>query len=212
MALRKLHRRELVLLVLAGVAVVVWAVRPGADSALPPLPGKDDKKEGKAGGTGEAPVVQLAILETESVPYDPAGRDLFQYAQRPPSAAEVARMRAEAAEQERLRLEAEKRARELAEQQQRDAAARAAALAANPPPPPKPRPPMLTAKYLGCMGPRGGRIAFFERDKELIMAREGEAFLKDFRVVKIGYETVTIGFTASQFKDEIQEIPMSRTR
>ena len=44
------------------------------------------------------------------------------------------------------------------------------------------------------------------------MAGEGETFLGQFKVVKIGYETVTVGFTSPQFKDEVQEIPMSRTR
>jgi|KBSSwiStaDraftv2_1062776.scaffolds.fasta_scaffold563334_1 hypothetical protein len=211
MALRKLHRRELVLLAAAAIGLAVWAVRPGADAELPPLPGKEGSQKPEA-GPGEAPLVQLALLKADKVPYDPGGRDLFQYAQRPPSAAEIARMRAEAAEAERLRKEAEDRARLLAMQQAEEARLRAEALAKNPPPPPKPRPPVMTAKYLGCMGPRANRIAFFEREKELIMAKEGEAFLKDFKVVRIGYETVTIGFTSPQFKDEVQEIPMSRTR
>jgi hypothetical protein len=211
MALRKLNRREMILLGAAAVALAVWAVRPGADAELPPLPGKNGSEKPGA-GPGEAPLVQLALLEAEKITYDPAGRDLFQYAQRPPSAAEIARMRAEAAEAERLRKEAEERARQLAAQQAEEARIRAEQLAKNPPPPPKPRPPVMTAKYLGCMGPRSNRIAFFEREKELIMAKEGEPFLKDFKVVKIGYETVTIGFTSPQFKDELQEIPMSRTR
>jgi len=207
---RKLSKREIGLLAGAAIGLAVWAIRPGADAVLPPLPKEGVEKPGE--GPGEAPLVQLALLKADEVHYDPAGRDLFQYAQRPPSAAEVARMRAEAAEAERLRKEAEERARLLAVQQAEEARLRAEALAKNPPPPPKPRPPVLTAKYLGCMGPRSNRIAFFERDKELIMAKEGEPFLKDFKVVKIGYETVTIGFTAQQFKDETQEIPMSRTR
>jgi hypothetical protein len=210
MARRKLSRRELVLLGAAGVAFAVWAMRPGADASLPPL--AKNGQEVPGGGAGDAPVVLITDLQTEPIPYDPQGRDLFQYAQRPPSAAEVARMRAEAAEAERLRKEAEERARLLALQQEDEARRRAEQARLNPPPPPRPRPPAMTAKYLGCMGPRGNRIAFFERDKELIMAAEGETFLKDFKVVKIGYETVTIGFTNQQFKDETQEIPMSRTR
>ena len=208
---RKLNRREMVLLGAAAIALIVWVVRPGGDDALPPLPGKEGSEK-PGTGPGDAPLVQLALLKAEQVAYDPAGRDLFQYAQRPPSAAEIARMRAEAAEAERLRKEAEERARLLAQQQAEEARLRAQQLAQNPPPPPKPRPPTLAAKYLGCMGPRSNRIAFFERDKELIMAKEGEPFLRDFKVVKIGYETVTIGFTSPQFKDEVQEIPMSRTR
>lgn len=208
---RKLTRREMSLLGLAAIALVVWAVRPRGDGSLPPLPGKEGSAKAET-GPGDAPLVQLALLKAETVTYDPAGRDLFQYSQRPPSAAEIARMRAEAAEAERLRKEAEERARLLAQQQEAEARLRAEQLRLNPPPPPKPRPPVMTAKYLGCMGPRANRIAFFERDKELIMAKEGEPFLRDFKVVKIGYETVTIGFTSPQFKDEIQEIPMSRTR
>ena len=211
MARRKLTRREMGLLGLAVVALVVWMVRPRGDASLPPLSGNEGSAQPGA-GPGDAPLVQLALLKAENVTYDPAGRDLFQYSQRPPSAAEVARMRAEAADAERLRKEAEERARLLAQQQEAEARLRAEQLRLNPPPPPKPRPPAMTAKYLGCMGPRSNRIAFFERDKELIMAKEGEPFLRDFKVVKIGYETVTIGFTSPQFKDEIQEIPMSRTR
>jgi hypothetical protein len=91
-------------------------------------------------------------------------------------------MRAEAAEAERLRKEAEERARQLAQQQEAEARLRAEQLRLNPPPPPKPRPPAMTAKYLGCMGPRSNRIAFFERDKELIMARRGSPSSCDFKV------------------------------
>lgn len=212
--MRKLHRREIVLLVAAAVALVVWAARPGTDASLPPLPGKAKARDEKPKeAPAKAPVVMLAMLKTESVVYDPGGRDLFQYAQRPPSAAEVRRMRLEAEEAERLRKEAERQARELAERQAAAERARQEQLINNPLPPPRPRPPQVTVRYLGCMGPRGDRIAFFDHNKELIMAKEGETFLKDFRVVKIGYETVTVGWTAAQFKDDPpQEIPMSRTR
>ena len=212
--MRKLTRRETVLLLLGAAALAVWAARPGSDASLPPLPGTGKAKATKKDPAFRAPVVELALLHTESVPYDARGRDLFRYSQRPPSAAELARMAAEQREQERLRKLAEEQAAEFARRRMEEERIRLAALAGQPPPPPRrPDPPPLTVRYLGTMGPRGARIAFFEDSgKELIMAREGEAFLKDFRVVKIGYETVTIGFTRPEFKDDTREVPMSRSR
>ena len=63
---------------------------------------------------------------------------------------------------------------------------------------------------MGYMGPKDGRLAFFESGKELHMAKEGEVLLKEYRVVKIGYDSVTIGFTRPEFKSDRREIPMSR--
>jgi hypothetical protein len=209
--MRKLSRRELILLGAMAVALAVYATRPGADASLPPLKAPDGKAEA-ARPAGEAPVIQLALLSPNDEGYDGRGRDLFQYSQRPPSAAELARRAAEAREQERLRQEAEKRARELAEiERQRQLEYAKAHANDPPPPPPRPVPPPVTVKYLGTMGPRNDRIAFFDHNKELIMAKEGDVFLRDFRVVKIGYETVTVGFTRPEFKSETREVPMTRS-
>ncbi len=181
----KLGRQEIVLLLLTAVAVRLWTARPPAEVSLPPL----------VAGSGEAslpdaPVVDVGTLRAVSVSDAFLDRDLFTYAPRHlPAAASPPRNPAVVVPVP-LPLPV--------------AGPSPVSVRAGPPP--------LAARYLGSMGPRGARLAFFDHDRQIVMAAEGEPFLRDFKVVKIGYETVTIGFTSPQFKDQIQEIPMSRTR
>ena len=206
---RKLSRREGILLVAMGIGLAVWVGRPRSDA--PPLNDESPEASAEKAKPREAPVVQLALLETKPVSYDAGGRDLFAYSQRPPSAAELARRAAEAARIRREQEAADKLRREYEEKLARERAATVLAHANDPPPPPpRPQPPAIAFKFMGYMGPKDERLAFFESGKELVMAREGEVLLKEYRVVEIGYDTVTIGFTRPEFKNDRREIPMSR--
>ena len=132
MARRKLSRRETYLLTgLALVAVVFGYLQLFRDGDSAGRAGVDDAA---AELSGEAPVVQMAMLTREPQTYDPDGRDLFKYAKRPETLAErLARERAEAERLRRLQEEAERKrlAEETRKQQQQ------AQLARNTPPRPR---------------------------------------------------------------------------
>jgi hypothetical protein len=184
MADRKSSPREIFLGVLLGIAVIwaIWFLTKGDIAQF----GKDNGDEGsEAALSASAPRIRMDLLSSESEPYDPKGRDLFKYAHRPPTQAEL------------------------------DAsAARKVAAARKPPPkpvrePPKvrppvretgPRPPRITFEYIGRIGPRGDHMAVFADGEELILARVGEAVLEKFRVVDIEYETVVMGYTDERFE------------
>lgn len=86
---------------------------------------------------------------------------------------------AEELERERLAAEARRR--------QAEAAAQRAAV---------PRPPEVTLSYLGSFGPDGRRIAVFTASdgRSVINALEGDVIEGKFVVVKIGFESVDLGF------------------
>jgi hypothetical protein len=183
----KLGRQEILLVLLAVTAVRLWTARSPAAVSLPPLARGSEEAR-----LLDAPVVNLATLQGSSDLGASLERDLFAYARRRVPAPALA--------------------------PRRGPVSQAPPASADPPPSPvapvamRTLPPPMSAGYLGSMGPRGARLAFFDHDRKVVMVGEGETFLHDFRVVRIGYETVTIGFTSPQFKDEVQEIPMSRTR
>jgi hypothetical protein len=185
MSLSARERRWLGLLgVIAGFAALrlVWL------AAAPPAPTPKADPGGR-GRAGRAPRVAASVLPDRVVvirsdrldavpPAFEVGRDLFRYgpppappAPPPPSAAEL----------ERQRQEAEARRRQAEE------AARLAAI---------PRPPPVTVRYLGSFGPTTRRLAVFAAsDREsVINAAEGEVVEGKFVVVKIGFESVDLGF------------------
>jgi hypothetical protein len=63
-----------------------------------------------------------------------------------------------------------------------------------PPPPPTPTPPEITFQLIGIFGPTDGPIAVLQHGSELINAREGDVVLRAFRIQKIGYESIDVGF------------------
>ena len=72
-----------------------------------------------------------------------------------------------------------------------------------------PQPPGIPLKYICYLGPKDDRIAVFEDDDELFLAKSGEVLLKKFRVVEIRYETVVMGFTDQKWLDRTRELTMS---
>jgi hypothetical protein len=169
----------------------------------------------------DAPDVDLALLTQQPGEYEGGGRNLFDYGRilpPPPSQEELDRLAREAEErrkreeEERLRREAEQEAlRKAARERQAELAARRANQApSEPAPPPKPIPPSFPCKFIGVLGESSNKIAIFLDDKDFLMAHEGETVKEDFRIVKIGYDTLQIGYTNPQFEEESRILQMGK--
>lgn len=208
---RALSRREVMLIGGLGLAAVIWLWHswdagdaPAAAAAKKAEAGRRDLVIGKT------PVVHMDLLDKAVVAYDPDGRDLFKYSPRPPSWAEVKRLRAEAAAAAKAQKEAEERARIEAERRAKEEAERQLYLAAHPTPPPRPQPPPITFQFIGFVGPPDSRIAAFEQNNETFLGKVGDVIRKDYRVEDIRYESVLISFVNPQFKGETRELPLTR--
>jgi hypothetical protein len=208
---RALTRRELQLVAGLGVVAAVWLWYAWGSSE-PPATVAAKKAEAARRDLvfGRVPLVHMEQLDRTVATYDASGRDLFKYSTRPPSWAEVKRLKAEAAAAAKAQREAEARARLLAEQKAKEDAERQEYLRLHPPPPPKPAPPPVMFVFIGFVGPPDGRIAAFEQNNELILAKTGDIVKKDFRLEEIRYESVLISFVNPQFKGETRELPLSR--
>lgn len=203
-------RREVYLIAGLGVAVLAWMI--SSDSGETPQVVAARKAQEKAVVFTKAPVVHMEMLEKSNVAYDAKGRDVFKYAQRPPSMAEYRRMKAE---QERLRREAEaaaEAARIAAERKAEEDRIRAEMLAKNPPPPPPPVPPPITFEFLGYVGPAHDRIAAFEENNQTFVAKTGDVVKNNFKIQEIRYESVIIAYVDPRFKGQSRELALSRGR
>jgi hypothetical protein len=160
----------------------------------------------------EPPRVRMDLLAREAEVYDGKGRDLFKYAPRPPSPAELRRLRAEAEAARRAEEEARKRAEEEARRRAEEEARRQVEIARNPPPPPKPQPPSITFRYIGNFGPKEERIVAFDDGKGVFVARIGEVVREQFRVVDVKHNAVVMGYTRPEFQSQVKELPLSGGR
>jgi hypothetical protein len=208
---RKVSAREGVLFgaLVAATLVYFWlsskpepGTRSFAGKSAAARKGKDD--------AFRPPVVRMDLLASRTETYDERGRDLFKYSQRPPSAAEVRRLREEAVRRQREMEEANRRAAEEAVRRQKEMEDQAKQIALHPPPPPPPTPPAINLRYLGYLGPKDNRIAVFEDGKELVVARKGEVVKDQFKVVDVKWDTVVMGFVKPEFKGMTQELAMTR--
>ncbi len=204
MASRKMSIREIILAAIL-ISAVIWLIWYVAGRAMDGSSGDAEKDGADAFKAREAPAVRMDLLAGLAEPYEQGGRDLFKYAKRPPTAAEL--------EAERLRLEAERLAREAALKAQREARNnrtdhRSARLRR--PSRQGPRPPSISFKYIGYLGPKDDRIAVFEQGEELLLARIGETLQDDFKVREIEYEKVVIGYTDPRFDKVTKTLNQSR--
>lgn len=183
--MRNLQRREQILLgllVLAGLWMVVAKSGGGFG-----LGGGAPVTEALPPLAAEAPVVERDLLLVAAVEYDPGGRNLFQYytppkpkpAYTPPPAPPPR--------------------------------------PPTPPPvvkqrePPKPAPtgpkaPTPSFRYIGTMGSKENKIAFFEDTEELMMAQLDEVITEPFKLVEFKFGSVVLGYTDARFKDETTEL------
>jgi len=205
---RKMSRREAVLL--GGLVLVAvgyfWYAYVRED---PARPGGRPAGAAAAVPASDAPVVRLDLLARAPEPYNPNGRDLFKYTDRPPTSEEIAKLRAEAAAAKKAQEMAEKLAKEQAERD-RIAAEERARIAATlpPPPPPKPQPPPITFRYIGLLGPKEDHLAVFEEGKDIFVARKGDVLKGQFKLIDFKYESVVLGYTRADFADQRQELRM----
>ena len=191
--MRRLTPREIVLLVVLGVGALayLWYLRSGSS----PL---DDKLAKGVEGTysaADAPVVELARLQGETEAFDPAGRDLFKYSKPPVDPDALARQRA--LEDARRKAQEDARKRREAEARNR------------PRVPATPQPPGIPLKYIGYLGPKDDKIAFFLDGDEILQAQSGDVLMEKFRLVEIRYETVVMGFTDQKWLDRTRELTLS---
>jgi len=63
-----------------------------------------------------------------------------------------------------------------------------------PPPPPTPVPPEIVFKLIGIFGPKERPIAVLQYGDQIINAREGDVVLRVWRIQKVGYESIDVGF------------------
>jgi len=201
---RKLSKREGRLLVVLGlVALLMLYFNSGGKS---PFGGDGEKKVEETAPFDPAPEVMLAMLTRDVEPYDPNGRDLFKYSERPLTP------------EERAALEAQRRAQQQQQQQaaQRKIEAQQKAIEARrqapqPAQPTGPRPPQPRFEYLGYLGPKDNLIAVFDRksgEDPLLLARAGEVVEEEYLLKQINYHTVVLGYTDERFKNQTKELPM----
>jgi len=133
--------------------------------------------------------VKLATSTGATIPTH--SRNLFNYAESPSTIAEKLRQQREA---ERLAKEAAERRRIQMEEEAKAAAVRAEAERVNPPPPP---PPPINLRFIGKMGDIHAPIAILAdaSSGDVFTAKEGEVVAEKFRVKKIEFDSVTIGYT-----------------
>jgi len=209
---RSLTRREITLVSGLALAAAFWLWRAWspAPPEEPPAASVKHADAKREGALGAVPVVHMDQLTKSVVAYDARGRDLFKYGQRPPSWAEVRRLKAEAAAAAKAQREAEARAAAEAERQRIEAEQRAAYEREHPTPPLPPQPPVITFQFLGFVGPPNGRIAALSDSTGTIVAKAGEIVKKDFRIDEIRYESVVISYVDPRFKGQSRELPLLR--
>jgi len=158
------------------------------------------------------------VLITVTRPDSDADRNLFQYGARrppPPTPAELEAQRKAAEAQLALQEQ------QLREQKERERVAeeervKAALLAQQnpppeqqnpdqppspPPPPAKPLPPAINFKLMGMMGPPGRKLGVFLDGDKVMMARQGDVLMGQFKVLAIGVESAEIGYVDPVHKD-----------
>jgi hypothetical protein len=184
--------RELVLLVVL-LTAAVWVIFFRGEGRLF---GGGGGAEREAAPLGDAALYAVHVdrLLGEGDGYDPGGRNLFQYYV-PPRKPPKTQVRPQQTRQpvKRNPTPAKKTT---------PVAPRASA----------PKPPRVTFKYLGFLGPKEDKIAVFEKGHgdELELARIGDVIQGAFTLVGFGYESVELGYTDERFSDQTTELSMSR--
>lgn len=209
-ALTPRERNLALVLILLGV-VAMWSVFRPDEEARQAAQAKREAQRRREPGAEDAPRVRMDLLARSSEDVAESARDLFKYAPRPPSRAEVARLKREAEEARRQAEIERKRQEEMAKiaaiQAQKEAEARALL---PPPPPPPPTPPSINFQYLGYLGPKDGKIAVFMDGQDMVLARVGEVLKREFKVVDIKYDTVVMGYVKKEFQSQTRELPITR--
>src|SRR5438093_6630454 len=131
-------------------------------------------------------------------------RNLFNYAESPDEVAEKLRQKREA---DRLAKEAAARRQQQMEEEARQARLRAQQEAEHPPPPP---PPPINFRLIGKMGEPRAPLAILAdpTSGDIYTVREGEVIQDKFKVQKIEFDSVTIGYVNPTWAQETKTIRM----
>lgn len=197
LTVNKLSSKQMQLaLVLVGLGAVLYVqFQRGAFSGAPSAP--DLKAVGKTTNIENLPsYVQVNIDRPEEVKIRERSRNLFNYSKSPDQVVEEERQRREA---ERLAREAEERRQKEQQEQAARAAEDAQRRAAMPPPPPQA--PAINFHFIGKMGQSKAPLAILADGNETFTVREGEVIKDTFKLIKIDYDAVTIGYTKPEWTD-----------
>lgn len=177
MATERRQRVLLGVLVVVLLALAIYRLLPATSATAPPSSNRQAvatrgtgraEQAAPAQGAPGAPDVHLEALEAEKP--KPAGtdRNLFRYKPKAPPPAPPTPSRAA------------------------EPAVTAPVVQGPPPPPPLPPIPL---KFIGIMGPENSKIAVLSDSKgPPIPAKEGELVLGQYRVLKIGVESVEVAY------------------
>lgn len=185
---RKLSGREFFLLgivAVVGVASLVY-LRGGGG-----IGGGGQAAERDELSLGDPPVVNLARLEAEPAAYGGNTSDLFHYG-KPPGWDRPKPVRPAP----KPKPPPKKKPAPAPEPVKRE--------------PEKPRPPAIRFEYIGFIGPVHNKIAVFEDGDDILLAAVGEVVQEDFRLVRFGYESVTMGYIDKRFKDKTTQLRQNK--
>lgn len=144
------------------------------------------------------PHLDISFLKKKSALYKPSDRTLFAFEEDPVVVAKREEDAKIAAEKARIAALAAQKQAEAEKQKQADY------LRLHPPPP---VPPAINFQFVGYTGDSKKPSGIFQMpNNDLVFAKEGEKIVKPFKVVKIQYDSATIGFDG--FK-EIKTIPLT---
>jgi hypothetical protein len=139
------------------------------------------------------PTLRLDLLaKVQSVEPEGGGRNLFQYCTTCPTEQEVAKNLGPIPKTDKIAVNGAKPT---------PPTTASTALTAPPPAPPgPPPPPPINLKYYGYSTKRsdGEKKAFFLDGEDIIVAAEGEIIKKQYKVVRIGVNSVQMEDTASK--------------
>lgn len=181
-----------------GVLVVLWGFilyRWLAPEPVAPQRAGARSQQGAGPKAVRVPEVGLARLAGEHGSGEPtAGRDLFAYFVPPPLPPTDAELAAR-------RMQQEEAARLAEEQRLRDAKAAAEPRPAALPPPPPP----IRFKYEGFVEANGIKYAVLRDDNGVqYIGREGDTVAFRFRVLKIGHESIDMGYVDNPHREQIE--------
>ena len=194
-----LNRQQVMLVVLALVAVwALWLTMGGEG----PMVGGAGRPAPPRGVPGDLPpVIRLTDLENPVAAFNPSGgRNLFAYAEPRRAAPPVPQARAHQPPPKPQPVPVAPKP-----------------VVAPPPPPQKvaatqPTPPVVNFEFVGYLGPQNALIGVFKVNtpdgEEVVLAAVGETLADHFRVHRIGYEEVEIGYTQEPFLKERKVLTM----
>jgi hypothetical protein len=176
-----------VILGVAVAALAVYGLWPAARGAAAPSNSpREQRKQAEAKGGADMPgslKVQLdALSQPPPSPDAEASRNPFRFYVKPPPPPPPAPRVPKAGDRDFV--------------------------APPPPPPPVPQgPPPIPLKFIGTLEGQGKKVAIFQTERQglPIYAAEGETVLGQYRVVKIGVESVTMEYLDGRGR---QVIPM----